>query len=160
MKWIHPARPCCWQCKGIHPARVTLLLALERDTTCTPYCWRWKYRYTLHVKTPTTHVHTPGGGKEYTLHVHTAGGEKEYPVHGHSGGGKEIKRAGPYCWLQVEIATPCTSILMVLVVDVLKGIPSARPNCCWHRHFFRLSTGSVRHRHSGIRASPVPLVTD
>jgi hypothetical protein len=29
-----------------------------------------------------------------------------------------------------------------------------------HRHFYRQSTSSVRHRHSGIKVSPVPLVTD
>jgi hypothetical protein len=29
-----------------------------------------------------------------------------------------------------------------------------------HRHLYDKSTVSVRHRHSGIRVSPVPLVTD
>jgi hypothetical protein len=30
----------------------------------------------------------------------------------------------------------------------------------WHQHFYWLSTVSIRYQHSGIRVSPVPLVTD
>ncbi len=39
--------------------------------------------------------------------------------------------------------------------------PPPRKKLVRHRHFYRQSTASVRHRHSGIRVSPVPLlVTD
>ncbi len=38
--------------------------------------------------------------------------------------------------------------------------PNAGKKLVRHRHFFRKSIASVRHRHSGIRVSPEALATD
>ncbi len=82
--------------------------------------------------------------------------------------------------LVVERAIPCTSILQVVQSDYTLHVHI--DGCCWcysccmiltdhlcriageklvrHRLFSRQSTSSVRHRHSGIGVSPVPLVTE
>jgi hypothetical protein len=65
------------------------------------------------VSSYTLHVYSVGCGKGPTLHVHTDVGGKGYPC-------KSIL-------LAVELDTPCMSILLVLVLVMVKGMPSACP---------------------------------
>jgi hypothetical protein len=102
---------------------------LKRDYTLHVHTAGYEKGYTLYVSstgsgndTPcmsngnvyTLHVHTDGGGKRYTLHAHSACFRNVYTLHVHTaGGGKEYICTSIV--LAVEMDTPCTSILLVLV---------------------------------------------
>jgi hypothetical protein len=82
----------------------------------TPYLTYWIHTARpciLWWKVITLHVHTSSDKKWYILHVYTAGSGKWYILHG------PTAECGK---------TPCTSILLVL--EVVKEIPTARPNAC------------------------------
>ncbi len=63
----------------------------------------------------------------------------------------EDERRTPLILLVVISITQCTSIESKL--------RNVEKKFVWHRHLGRYSAASVRHRHSGIRASPILLVT-
>ncbi len=162
----------------------SILLTVDRDTPCTSKWWKG---YTLHGHTAgdgkrdTLHFHfvllalerdTPCTSILLALDRDThctsilLALERDTPC--------------TSILLAVESGTPCTSILLAVdrgtpctsiygcwwcyscyvMLKIHSKCRNARKNSIRHRHFYRYVTASVRHRHSGIRVSPVPLVTD
>jgi hypothetical protein len=169
-----PSRLHCWLWKVIHPHVHTLLvgkkihpyvhthidcgngnnisstlLVVERDTPACSHPAGSGKGYTLtSTLTEHPHVHTVDLWKWIQPHVHTMlVMERDTPCCLHPAGGFwERKHSHDH--------TAC-------VGKVCKIISKCRrKKIVLHRHFHQYSSESVRHRYSGVRVSPVPLVSD